>query len=398
MMNPNLESLAQRDVADRCQQIHRAMRRHEKPRVPRTRPGSCAPVKPTPLFTRGEDWPLHVPGAKLLIWLVLLAPALLGRAAVTEVGAVRITVGDLDQALPFYTEVLPFKQVASCEERGPAFENLTGIPGAHTRVATLQLGDEQIELVDWINAEGRPIPTDSRSFDHWFQHIAIVVSDMDGAYEHLRRHKVKHVSTAPQTLPDWNPGAGGIKAFYFRDPEDHVLEIIWFPEGKGDPKWRRPVQVTPQNGAVAPQRQGVGHTLFLGIDHTAIVVSDTERSLAFYRDQLGLAVAGTSENHGIEQERLNQVFGARLRITGLRAAKGPGIEFLEYITPPGGRPILADRRANDLSFWTVRLRDDRLAQPRLLADPDGHALLASPIETKSRIAGAAKQFSPNRTQ
>ena len=77
------------------------------------------------------------------------------------------------------------------------------------------------------------------------------------AYEHLRRAKVKHVSTAPQTLPAWNKDAGGIKAFYFRDPEDHVLEIIWFPAGKGDPKWQQP-----------------GTNLFLGIDHTAIVVSD----------------------------------------------------------------------------------------------------------------------------
>jgi len=49
---------------------------------------------------------------------------------------------------------------------------------------------------------------------------------MDKAYELLRRAKVKHVSTAPQTLPAWNKDAGGIKAFYFRDPEDHVLEII----------------------------------------------------------------------------------------------------------------------------------------------------------------------------
>jgi catechol 2,3-dioxygenase-like lactoylglutathione lyase family enzyme len=36
--------------------------------------------------------------------------------------------------------------------------------------------------------------------------------------------------------------------------------------------------------------------LFLGIDHTAIVVSDTEASLKFYRDVLGMTVAGESEN------------------------------------------------------------------------------------------------------
>jgi hypothetical protein len=72
-------------------------------------------------------------------------------------------------------------------------------------------------LTEHLRNKGRAIPADSRSFDHWFQHIAIVVSDMDAAYEHLRRAKVKHVSTAPQTLPAWNKDAGGIKAFYFRD-------------------------------------------------------------------------------------------------------------------------------------------------------------------------------------
>src|SRR6185312_9204229 len=87
-----------------------------------------------------------------------------------------------------------------------------------------------------------------------------------------------------------------------------------------------------------------GSKLFLGIDHTAIVVSDTDKSLAFYRDLLGLRVAGESENYGIEQEHLNQVFGARLNITALRAEQGPGIEFLEYITPAGGRPLPANAK------------------------------------------------------
>ena len=73
--------------------------------------------------------------------------------------------------------------------------------------------------------------------------------------------------------------------------------------------------------------------LFLGIDHTAIVISDTDASLRFYRDVLGLQVVGESENYGPEQERLNNVFGARLRITSLRAASGPGVEFLEYLAP-----------------------------------------------------------------
>jgi len=93
--------------------------------------------------------------------------------------------------------------------------------------------------------------------------------------------------------------------------------------------------------------------LFLGIDHTAITVSDTDQSLAFYRDRLGLKVVGESENYGPEQEHLNGVFGARLRITALRAASGPGIELLQYLSPRGGRPMPPDVRANDLFHWQV---------------------------------------------
>jgi catechol 2,3-dioxygenase-like lactoylglutathione lyase family enzyme len=190
----------------------------------------------------------------------------------------------------------------------------------------------------YVSPKGRPAPLDARSNDHWFQHIAIIVSDMERAYQWLRRHKVEHVSTGPQRLPDWNPNAGGIKAFYFKDPDGHPLEILQFPPGKGDPKWHRPTD-----------------RLFLGIDHTAIVVSNTETSLRFYRDVLGLKVVGESENYGTEQEHFNNVFGARLRITTLRATAGPGMEFLEYLTPRNGRPMPADTGANDLIYWQTTL-------------------------------------------
>jgi catechol 2,3-dioxygenase-like lactoylglutathione lyase family enzyme len=117
--------------------------------------------------------------------------------------------------------------------------------------------------------------------------------------------------------------------------------------------------------------------LFLGIDHTAIVVGDTDASLAFYRDRLGLEVAGESENWGPEQERLNNIFGARLRITALRAPKGPGIELLEYLAPSDGRPFPVDTRANDLWHWQVNLvtADLATAAAPLRA---GHDPLVSP--------------------
>src|SRR5262249_15521724 len=89
----------------------------------------------------------------------------------------------------------------------------------------------------------------------------------------------------------------------------------------------------------------------LGVDHAAVAVSGWAARLRCYRDTLGLRVAGESENYGPEQERLNNVFGARLRITALRAPAGPGVEFLEYLTPRDGRPVPADARAHDLAHW-----------------------------------------------
>jgi catechol 2,3-dioxygenase-like lactoylglutathione lyase family enzyme len=276
---------------------------------------------------------------RFLLPLIATLLALHARAQlVTSVDSVGLTVSDLDRSLDFYTKVLPFTKVSEEEVVGEAYEKLDGVFGARMRIARLTLGDESLVLTEYLAPKGRPAPVDARSNDRWFQHVAIVVSDMDKAYAHLRAHKVTHASTGPQRLPDWNPNAGGIQAFYFKDPDGHPLEVIWFPKGKGDPRWQR---------ANAP--------LFQGIDHTAIVVSDTESSLKFWRDTLGLRVAGASENYGTEQEHLNNVFGARLRITALRAAKGPGVEFLEYLSPKDGRPYPQDEKANDLVHWKTRL-------------------------------------------
>lgn len=257
---------------------------------------------------------------------------------VAAVGAVGMTVSDMDRSVEFFSKVLSFEKVSDVEVAGDAYEHVQGVFGLRMRVVRMRLGNEFIELTEYLVPRGRPFPVDSRGNDRWFQHIAIIVSDMERAYQWLRQNKVQHASTGPQLLPAYIKAAAGIRAFYFRDPDGHFLEILQFPPDKGDPKWHQPTD-----------------KLFLGVDHTAIVVGDTDASLKFYRDTLGMRVAGESENYGTQQEHLNNVFGARLRITALRAASGPGIELLEYLAPRDGRPIPPDTRANDLWHWQTRL-------------------------------------------
>jgi catechol 2,3-dioxygenase-like lactoylglutathione lyase family enzyme len=240
----------------------------------------------------------------------------------------------------------------------------------------MKLGDEFIELTEYLAPQGRPIPVDSRSNDRWFQHVAIVVSDMDKAYQHLRAHKIKHASTGPQTIPASNKAAAGIRAFYFKDPDGHNLEIIYFPQGKGDPRW-----------------QNANGKLFLGIDHTAIVVDDTAQSLKFYRDLLGFKLAGESMNHGTEQEHLNNVAGARLRISGLRVQNGPGIEFLDYLAPKDGRPTPADTRANDLWHWQTVLSTATVATAaQKIRSARGRIVSPGPVAIPEKSLGFTKGF------
>jgi catechol 2,3-dioxygenase-like lactoylglutathione lyase family enzyme len=258
---------------------------------------------------------------------------------VTAVDSIGLTVSDLDRSVDFYSSVLQFQKVSETEVDGESYEHLNGVFGMRARIARMRLGEEFIELTEYLAPRGKPAPADARSNDRSFQHVAIIVSDMDRAYRWLREHKVQHASPGPQLLPSWNKNAGGIRAFYFRDPDGHPLEALWFPPDKGAAKWHAATDA-----------------LFLGIDHTAIVISDTEASLRFYRDRLGMQVAGESENYGPEQERLNSVFGARLRITAMRAGSGPGIEFLEYLAPRDGRPLPPEEKANDLIHWQTRFQ------------------------------------------
>ena len=305
--------------------------------------------------------------------LALRSVSISAQSPKIAVESIGMTVSDMDRSVEFYS-ALTFQKVSDIEVLGEQYEHLEGVFGARMRIVRMQFGNEYVDLTQYLAPPGRLIPADSRSNDLWFQHIAIVVRDMDQAFDKLRALKVQFVSTGPQTLPPSIKAAAGIKAFYFRDPDQHNLEIIYFPPGKGDPRWHEKTD-----------------KLFLGIDHTAIGIANTEASLYFYHDLLGFRKAGDSENFGTEQEHLNQVFGAHLQITGMRAASGPGIEFLEYLTPRDGRSRPADVHANDIVHWqTMITTDDVDLMAKKLRDAHVHFVSSGVVSMPKDKAGFSK--------
>jgi catechol 2,3-dioxygenase-like lactoylglutathione lyase family enzyme len=106
----------------------------------------------------------------------------------TAIDAVGMTVSEMDRSVDFYSRVLSFEKVSDVEVWGDEYEHLEGLFGLRMRVVRMRLGDESIDLTEYLTPKGRPIPVDSRSNDRWFQHVAIIVSDIDRAYQLLRQN------------------------------------------------------------------------------------------------------------------------------------------------------------------------------------------------------------------
>jgi catechol 2,3-dioxygenase-like lactoylglutathione lyase family enzyme len=235
----------------------------------------------------------------------------------------------------------------------------------------LMLGRECVELLQF-DRPGRPYPDAASASDLCFQHFAIVVADIEKAYHRLCRvDGWWAISTGgPQRLP---ASSGGVSAFKFRDPDGHPLELLAFPEGKSPARWR-----DQPDGAV-----------FLGIDHSAIAVSDSARSMAFY-EALGLRVVARSLNSGCEQARLDGVSDPHVEVTALAPHEAtPHVELLCYES--AAHHAEAALRDNDVAATRLIFEVDRHALERppsrqTLIDPDGHhlVLVASPTaSTKS---------------
>ena len=303
------------------------------------------------------------------------------KPVVTAVRRIVLVVADIERAEQFFADAFAF---AIAERRDdPGLPALLGLPTSSGRETIMRLGDQEIGLLAF-DPPGRPYPQDSTSSDLWFQHFAIIVSDMAAAVERLRAvGGFTAISEGgPQHLPE---AAGSVSAFKFRDGEGHPLELLAFPAG-GEPD---------------PWREKTAAGVFLGIDHSAIAVSDTARSLAFYRDCLGLSVAAQTENHGEEQSRLDALPGAVVTVTGLKPAvrATPHVELLGYKVG-SRRPIPSDTRSDDRAASFFLLETDalsdlvealvavetRFVSPGVVAlaggeqaiavlDPDGHRLV-----------------------
>lgn len=248
-----------------------------------------------------------------------------------RIDRVTLIVSDLDRAEHDYVGTFG----CALERRGAIEHSLTSvlaIPAATGRRSVLRLGRERIELLEFADSMGRPYPCDSTSTDIWFQHMAIVVTDMTAAHQRVVAHpRFTPISRAgPVQLP---PESGGVTAFKFRDHDGHPLELIAFPDDQVPGEWRA-------TGHAGP---------FLGVDHTAIGVSDSDISTEFFSSVFGFSVGARTDNRGPAQAELDDVDDVRVGVIQLaRDLPPPRMELLNYHVGTR-RPIPASTASNDIA-------------------------------------------------
>jgi len=274
-------------------------------------------------------------------------------ATIRRLARFGLTTAAADRLADFYQRALGCHRLAEERLSGSDFERSTGVEGGAGSLI-LGLGAQRVELLQF-DRPGRPYPHGAASSDLVFQHFAIVVADMARAYERLASiGGWTAISTGgPVRLPQ---SSGGVIAFKFRDPEGHPLELLAFPEGAAPPVWAR----------------GHGAGLFLGIDHSAISVADSARSIAFY-ENLGLRVSARSLNQGPGQARLDDIARPVVEVTALAAPQAtPHLELLCYRPATGGSGSRLE--LNDVAATRLVFEADHFGRQAMI-DPDGHHLL-----------------------
>ena len=115
----------------------------------------------------------------------------------------------------------------------------------------------------------------------------------------------------------------------------------------------------------------------IGLGHTSLTVSSLERSIAFYRDLLGLELVATIDRSAPWIAEMTGLEGASLHIAVLR---WPGqehmLELIEYETPTGTHTPQA---TNDVGCPHLGFRVDEIDREyrRLLAA--GVEFIAAPV-------------------
>ena len=140
---------------------------------------------------------------------------------------VGLTVSDMDRSIAFYRDVLGLQFQGELLMEGPETEAMFGAKGCRARVAYLNGSQEPgmppVELIQFLHRD--PCRERGDIFTTSISELCFYTEDIEGMYRRLLDRGVECISP-PQAFDFTASGFGRSKAFYFRDPDGIILEMM----------------------------------------------------------------------------------------------------------------------------------------------------------------------------
>jgi hypothetical protein len=103
---------------------------------------------------------------RILVLLFLFIQISILQAKVLNVHSYAIPVSNLDKSEKFYMELFGFEKINQYELSGENINRLTGVFPSHIKACRLKLGNQEIELVQYVcPSTGKAMPVNSHSND-----------------------------------------------------------------------------------------------------------------------------------------------------------------------------------------------------------------------------------------
>lgn len=160
----------------------------------------------------------------LLVSIVLAASAAIDSGNKPTIEAfhhVGISTVDMERSLTFYRDLLGCEVLS--DSTWPAgtevADRITGLEGSSARMVMLKAGAAHIELFQYASPTPKPRDPNTGVNDHGFNHLGILVADVDATYKRLKEAGVRF------HCPPVDMG-GNTKVTYGRDPDGNVFELM----------------------------------------------------------------------------------------------------------------------------------------------------------------------------
>ncbi|MEO8256649.1 MAG: hypothetical protein ABI868_04810 [Acidobacteriota bacterium] len=229
-------------------------------------------------------------------------------------GGMTPIVGNLDEAAPFYADLVGLANVPPIRKRSyrdvpyPEVLKNQGTPDATIRQINLNIPGSawRVEVLEFSDIDSAAV--DARIQDPGAVTLVIMVRDIEGLLARLTKRNSQIITPGARPVL-LTAGGARARAVVLKAPGGHFVELQ-----QPDPL---PVDST------APTSSVIG-------GHIRVTVADTDATLRLYRDRLGFQSAVGAFTNESSRLQLMGTTGARFRMTST-SVPGDSRQILEFI-------------------------------------------------------------------